>query len=68
MLATIVNSIAAVVFVIVSEVNWPAAIAIAVGSVLGAQVGARVGRRLPPLLYRVVIVGVGVVAIISLLS
>ena len=60
--------IAAVVFVIVSEVNWPAAIAIAVGSVLGAQVGGRVGRKMPPTIYRVIIVVVGIAAIISLLS
>jgi uncharacterized membrane protein YfcA len=67
-LATIVNGIAAVVFVLVSQVNWPAAIAIAVGSVLGAQLGGRVGRKLSPTLYRVIIVAVGVAAIISLLS
>jgi uncharacterized protein len=67
-LATIVNGIAAVVFVLVSQVNWPAAIAIAVGSVLGAQLGGRVGRKLPPTLYRVIIVVVGVAAIIGLLS
>jgi len=67
-LATIVNGIAAVVFVLVSQVNWPVAIAIAVGSVLGAQLGGRVGRKLPPMLYRVIIVAVGVVAIVSLLS
>jgi uncharacterized membrane protein YfcA len=67
-LATIVNGIAAVVFVIASQVNWPAAIAIAVGSVLGAQLGGRVGRKLPPTLYRVIIVVVGVAAIISLLG
>ena len=67
-LATIVNGIAAVVFVLVSQVNWPVAIAIAVGSVLGAQLGGRVGRKLPPTVYRVIIVAVGVVAIISLLS
>ena len=67
-LATIVNGIAAVVFVLVSQVNWPVAIAIAVGSVLGAQLGGRVGRKLPPTLYRVIIVAVGVVAIVSLLS
>jgi uncharacterized membrane protein YfcA len=67
-LATIVNTIAAAVFVIVSEVNWPAAIAIAVGSVLGAQLGGKVGRRLPPTIYRVIIVAVGVAAIISLLG
>jgi uncharacterized protein len=67
-LATIVNGIASVVFVIVSEVNWPAAIAIAVGSVLGAQIGGRVGRKLPTTVYRVIIVGVGIAAIVSLLS
>jgi uncharacterized protein len=67
-LATIVNGIAAVVFVIVSQVNWPAAVAIAVGSVVGAQVGGRVGRKLPATVYRVIIVVVGVAAIVSLLS
>jgi uncharacterized protein len=51
-----------------ARVNWPAALAIAVGSVLGAQLGGRVGRRLPPTVYRVVIVVVGVAAIIGLLS
>jgi len=50
-----------------ARVNWPAALAIAVGAVLGAQLGGRVGRRLPPLVYRVVIVVVGVAAIIGLL-
>jgi uncharacterized membrane protein YfcA len=66
-LALIVNGIASVVFVLISSVNWPAAGAIAVGSVVGAQIGGRVGRRLPPTVYRVVIVAVGVAAIISLL-
>jgi uncharacterized protein len=67
-LATIANMIAGVVFVIVSEVNWPAAIAIAVGSVVGAQVGGRVSRRLPAVVYRVIIVVVGIAAIVSLLN
>jgi uncharacterized membrane protein YfcA len=67
-LALIANAIASVVFVIVSDVNWPAAISIAVGSVLGAQVGGRVGRKLPPTIYRVIIVAVGIAAIVSLLS
>jgi uncharacterized membrane protein YfcA len=67
-LATVVNSVAAVVFVIVSEVNWPAAIAIAVGSVLGAQVGGKVVRKIPQTIYRVIILAVGIAAIVSLLS
>ncbi|HSU37899.1 MAG TPA: sulfite exporter TauE/SafE family protein [Propionibacteriaceae bacterium] len=74
-LALIVNGIAGLIFVILpltpwaqagAAIYWPAAFAIAVGSVLGAQVGGRVGRRLPPTLYRVVIVCVGVAAIIGL--
>jgi len=66
-LALVANAVAAVVFVLVAEVNWLAAAGIAVGSVLGAQVGGRVGRRLPPAVYRTVIVAVGVAAIVSLL-
>jgi uncharacterized protein len=66
-LAGIANGVAGILFLVISEVNWWAAGAIAVGSVLGAQLGAVVGRRLPPIVYRVVIVVVGVVAIISLL-
>jgi len=65
-LALLVNGIAGVVFVFISPVNWSAAAALAVGSILGAQVGGRVGRLLPPTVYRVVIVCVGVAAIINL--
>ena len=75
-LALIVNGVAGVIFVLISlvpggqpdaRVNWVAAVVIAVGSVLGAQVGGRVGRKLPPTLYRVIIVAVGVAAIVSLM-
>jgi uncharacterized membrane protein YfcA len=67
-LVMIANAVAGVVFILVSEVNWWIVLAIAVGSVLGAQVGARLGRKLPPVVYRAVIVLVGVVAIIALLT
>lgn len=66
-LALLVNGIAGLLFIFISDVNWPAAGAIAVGSVVGAQIGGRVGRRLPPAVYRVVIVVVGVAAIVNLL-
>ena len=74
-LALIVNAVAGLVFAILpltpwaqpgAEVNWLAALAIAIGSVLGAQLGGRVGRRLPATVYRVVIVVVGVAAIVGL--
>jgi uncharacterized protein len=64
-LAGIVNGVAAVVFIIVAEVNWSAAALIAGGSVVGGQLGATVGRRLPPLALRMVIVTVGVAAVVS---
>jgi len=66
-LALLVNAIAGLIFIFISTVNWSAAGALAVGSVIGAQVGGRVGRRLPPTVYRVVIVVVGVAAIVNLL-
>ncbi|HYP44317.1 MAG TPA: sulfite exporter TauE/SafE family protein [Propionibacteriaceae bacterium] len=66
-LALLVNGVAGLLFIFISTVNWWAAGAIAVGSVIGAQAGGRVGRRLPPTVYRVVIVAVGVAAIVNLL-
>ncbi len=67
-LVMIANAVAGLVFVIISEVDWSIVLALAVGSVLGAQVGARIGRKLPPIVYRVVIVTVGVAAIIFLVG
>jgi len=66
-LTGIANAVAGVVFVFISQVSWTIVAALAVGSVLGAQVGARVGRKIPPTVYRVVIVTIGVAAIINLL-
>lgn len=66
-LALVVNGVAAVVFLFVAHVDWRAAGLIAAGSVVGGQLGARIGRRLPPIVFRSVIVVVGVVAIVSLL-
>ena len=67
-LALLVNSVAAVIFIAVADVDWAVAGLIAVGSVIGGQIGAGVGRRLPPTVLRVVIVVVGVVALVALLT
>jgi hypothetical protein len=67
-LALLVNLVAALVFIAVTDVAWQAAALIAVGSVVGGQVGALVGRRIPPTLLRAIIVVVGVVAIVQLMS
>lgn len=61
-LAGVANGVAAVVFILISEVAWGAAASLAVGAIIGGQVGATVGRRLPPPIYRTAIVLVGVVA------
>jgi hypothetical protein len=67
-LATGANGAAAVVFVVHGGIAWGAAVLIALGSVVGGQIGARIGRRLPPAIYRAVIVVVGLAAVVKLVS
>jgi len=67
-LAAVVNGVAAVVFVVVADVDWLVAGLIAGGSVLGALAGARVGRRLPAAALRTVIVVVGAIALMVFLA
>jgi uncharacterized protein len=66
-LATIVNGVAAIVFIVEAHIDWTAALLIAGGSVIGGQIGSRVGRRLPPVALRALIVVVGLAAITKLL-
>ncbi len=66
-LATVVNGVAALTFILFAHPSWEVVGLIAVGSTIGGQLGARVGRLLPPKVLRAVIVVVGVVAIVSLL-
>jgi uncharacterized membrane protein YfcA len=65
-LAGLVNLVAGVVFVVFAHVAWLPAALIAVGSTLGGVLGAHGGRRLPPWALRLVIIGVGIVAIVRL--
>src|SRR6266508_239059 len=67
-LAFVVNGSAAVLFVLVSDVNWAAAGLVAIGSTIGGALGSTVGRRLPPVALRGIIVVVGVTAAITLLG
>jgi len=62
-LSALVNGVAAVVFVVVAEVDWLIVALIAVGSVVGAWAGSKIGRRLPAALLRGVIVVVGLTAL-----
>ncbi|MFI2214274.1 sulfite exporter TauE/SafE family protein [Streptomyces sp. NPDC020141] len=65
-LAAVVNSIAALFFLFVAELDWTAVLLIAVSSAIGGQLGARYGRGLPPTALRALIVAVGTVAIVQL--
>jgi uncharacterized membrane protein YfcA len=67
-LAGVVNGVAAVVFIVVADVDWVIVALIAVGSVVGAQVGARAGRRMPAPLLRAFIIVVGVTALAVFLT
>ncbi len=66
-LAGLVNAIAAVIFIVASEVAWDAALVIAVGSTIGGQLGGMYGRRLSPAVLRGIIVVVGVTAAVRLI-
>jgi len=66
-LAGLVNTIAAIVFVLATRIDWGAAGLIAAGAILGGQLGARIGRKLPPWGLRVLIVCVGIAALVKLL-
>ncbi|MEV0254457.1 sulfite exporter TauE/SafE family protein [Streptomyces sp. NPDC050732] len=61
-LASLVNGVAAVVFIAVADIDWTAAGLIAAGSTVGGLIGARFGRKLPPLAMRTFIVIVGTTA------
>lgn len=65
-LALIVNFVAAVLFVVVADVDWQAVLAVALGAVAGGFLGAKLGRRIPAPVLRGIIVGVGITAIIVL--
>ena len=66
-LAGLVNAVAAVVFILASEVAWDAVAVIAIGSTIGGQLGGTYGRRLPPDVLRGIIVVVGTTAAVRLL-
>lgn len=66
-LASIVNGVAASVFIMVARIDWTIVGVIACGATLGGMLGARIGRRLPPRVLRGVIITVGVTASVALI-
>lgn len=67
-LVGMVNTVAAIGYIILADVSWPHAGLIAIGSIIGGQIGSKVGRKLSPTVLRGVIVVVGVAALVQLLT
>jgi uncharacterized membrane protein YfcA len=65
-LAGAVNAVAAVLFILLADVNWAIAGLLLVGSTVGGWLGAGIGTRLPRPALRAVIVVVGLVAVVVL--
>jgi hypothetical protein len=66
-LPLMVNTAAAVVFLIAAHVAWDDAGLLAGSSLVGGYFGARVARRLPPLVFRLLVVGLGLATAVRLL-
>ncbi|WP_343955384.1 sulfite exporter TauE/SafE family protein [Nonomuraea longicatena] len=65
-LSLVVNAAAAVLFILLAEIDWQAVALVAAGATAGGFAGARIGRRIPAPLLRGIIVTVGVIAIVKL--
>jgi uncharacterized membrane protein YfcA len=67
-ISSIVNGVAAVVFVFFAHVEWPAVALLAASGVVGGQLGSVIGRRLPDGVLRVAIVIAGLAAVVKLIA
>ncbi len=66
-IATSINTVAAIIFIAVAPVDWVPAILLAIGSTVGGQLGAVVGRRMSPVALRGAIIVVGTIVAVRLL-
>jgi uncharacterized protein len=68
-LATLVNTVAAITFMIVAtdRIDWEIVALISSGAFIGGYVGARFGRKLSPAVLRIFIVVIGVLALVKIL-
>jgi uncharacterized protein len=62
------NAVAAATFALSGVVNWPVAVAMAVGAIAGGYGGSRLAQRVPQKRIRQAIIGIGVAATIWLLT
>jgi uncharacterized membrane protein YfcA len=67
LIATVINTVAAIIFIIVAPVAWLPVVLLSIGSVIGGQLGALVGRRLSPFALRAAIIAIGLTVAVKLL-
>lgn len=65
-LAAVVSTVAALLFLFFADFDWTAVFLIATGSALGGLLGARTGRHFSPAVLRALIVSVGTLALAHL--
>jgi len=65
-LGGLANLVAAIGFILFANINWEAALLIAIGSTIGAALGASYGRLIPDEALRKVVITVGVTVAIVL--
>ncbi|MDQ3157273.1 MAG: sulfite exporter TauE/SafE family protein [Actinomycetota bacterium] len=61
------NVVASIVFIAIADLDWTAIVLVGLGSIIGGYVGALIGRRLPPSLFRVLVVVMGLIVSLTLL-
>jgi uncharacterized membrane protein YfcA len=67
-IAATVNTVPAILFVLIADVSWQVALLLGAGSVLGGQIGAKVGRKMPAAALRAAVLGVGILAIVRIVT
>ena len=66
-LAAVVNAVAAILFIIVADVDWGIALVMTFGAAIGGFLGGHYGRRLPDIVLRAFVIVVGMIAVVVLL-
>ncbi|MFE0150578.1 sulfite exporter TauE/SafE family protein [Nonomuraea sp. NPDC059007] len=67
-LVAVVNTVAALFFLVAADFDWTAVGLLAAGSAIGGRAGSALGRRLSPAVLRTLVVAVGTVALVQLLA
>ncbi|HET9091825.1 MAG TPA: sulfite exporter TauE/SafE family protein [Acidimicrobiales bacterium] len=67
-LSLLINTVAALIFIVHGDISWADAGLLAVTSLVGGYFGAHVARRLPTVVFRVLVLALGLATAASLLA